>query len=150
MNVVDIEWPWASFQHRWALKTTWSFCLFTYFFYYYFYVPLRWGWYIVFGAVPPPQMREDGGHIFFGADPIGIGVGVTLSCLLNIRWTSGWRILTKFAWIYSWDITKNWSDFGDVDLKFKVTAVEKLKILWHFLVCTISFEPVVGFLTNFH
>ena len=33
------------------------------------------------------------GHIFSGANPVG--VGVTLYCLHNILWTSGW-ILTKF------------------------------------------------------
>ena len=36
--------------------------------------------------------------------------------------------LTKFSFIYYWDITKNWLDFGDLDLIFKVTEVEKLKI----------------------
>ena len=79
--------------------------------------------------------RERGGgeHIVFGADLVGIGisidvgVGVTLSCLHNILWTSGW-ILTKFAWKYNWGITKKWLDFGDLDLIFKVTALEKLKI----------------------
>ena len=78
-----------------------------------------------------------------------VGVGTRLSCLHNILWTSGW-IFTKCSWIYSLDITKNSLDFHDHDLIFKVTAVEKLIILWHFLVCTISFEPVVGFLQNFH
>ena len=34
----------------------------------------------------------------------------------------------KFSWIYYWDITKNCLDFGDLDLIFKVTAVEKLNI----------------------
>ena len=67
------------------------------------------------------------GHIVFGAGPISIGICVTLSCLHNILWTSGW-ILTKFSWIYNWDLTKNWLDFGDLDLIFKITAVEKLKI----------------------
>ena len=61
-----------------------------------------------------------------------------------------WLDFTKFSWLCNWDITKNWLDFGDLDLIFKVTAVEKLKILWHFLVCTISSEPVVGFLPDFH
>ena len=125
-----------------------------------------------------------GGHFVFGANPISIGLGIciglTLSYLHNILWTSSW-ILTKFAWIYNWDITKirfwwpspnfqghssknwkfcdtflsaqyllyqwldsyqilmnirlsnlditkNWLDFGDLDLIFKVTAVEELKI----------------------
>ena len=58
-----------------------------------------------------------------------IGVGVALSCLHNILWTSSW-ILTKCSWIYNRGITKNWSDFGDLDLIFKVTAVEKLKTWW--------------------
>ena len=70
-------------------------------------------------------------HNVFGVDPVcigvGIGIGLTLSFLHNIIWTSGW-ILTKFSWIHNWDITKNCSDFRDLDLIFKDTAVEKLKI----------------------
>ena len=50
-----------------------------------------------------------------------IGVGVTLSCLHNVLWTSGW-ILTKFSWIYNWNIAKNWIDLGDLDEIFKITA----------------------------
>ena len=44
--------------------------------------------------------QEGGGHIVFGADPvdIGVSVSVTLSCLHNISWTGG-SILTKFAWM---------------------------------------------------
>ena len=30
--------------------------------------------------------------------------------------------------MYIWDLTKNWLGFGDLDLIFKITAVEKLKI----------------------
>ena len=39
---------------------------------------------------------QEAGHIDFGADPVGVGVavgggvGVMLSCLHNILWTSGW------------------------------------------------------------
>ena len=58
---------------------------------------------------PPPPRR----HINFSAGPVG--VGVTLSCLYNILWTSGW-MLTKVSLIYNWDIAKNWLDFGDLDL----------------------------------
>ena len=29
------------------------------------------------------------------------------------------QYLTKFSLIYNWDITKNWLDFGDLDLIFK-------------------------------
>ena len=80
---------------------------------------------------PHPQ---EGGHIDFGADPVGIGI--TWSCLHNILWNSGW-ILNKFPWIYYWNRTKNCSDFGERGLIFKVSAVEKLKmfclhnILWN-------------------
>ena len=46
--------------------------------------------------------RREGGHIVFGADPVGVGVsvsvGVILSCLHDISLTGGW-ILTKFAWL---------------------------------------------------
>ena len=88
---------------------------------------------INYHAPPPPHPHTHththlrwGGHTVFGLDPIGI----TISCLHNILWTSGW-ILTKFAWIYHKDITKNRLDFGDLDLIFKVTAVEK-KNNWKF------------------
>ena len=76
-------------------------------------------------------MEWGGGHIVFGADPVGIsisvGIGVTLFCLYIILWASGWS-LSKLSWIFNWDITKNCLDIGDLDLIFKVTAVEKLKI----------------------
>ena len=59
----------------------------------------RWvKWYIY---VP---RRRGGGHIVFGADPVGVGgsvgvgISVTLSCLHDISWTGGW-ILTKFVWM---------------------------------------------------
>ena len=76
---------------------------------------------------PPPTGC---GHIDVSADPvcvgIGIGidfaVGVTLSCLHIILWTSGW-ILIKFSWLYNGDITKNWLDFGDHDLIFLKTQL---------------------------
>ena len=44
--------------------------------------------------------RRGGGHTVFGADPVGVGVdvSVTLSCLHDISWTGG-RILTEFAWM---------------------------------------------------
>ena len=42
-------------------------------------------------------------------------------------WASGW-ILTKYSRIYTWDITKNELDYGNLDLISKVTIVEKLKI----------------------
>ena len=75
-------------------------------------------------VIMSPSLRV-GGHIDFGADPVG--VNVPLSCLHNILRTSGW-ILSKFLWIYNWDITNNRLDFGDLDLIFKITALEKLKI----------------------
>ena len=37
--------------------------------------------------------RRGGGHIVFGADPVGVGVSMTLSCLHDISCTGGW-ILT--------------------------------------------------------
>ena len=46
------------------------------------------------------------GHNDFGVDPVGISVGITLSCLHNILRNNGW-ILTKFSWIYNWDIIMN-------------------------------------------
>ena len=49
-----------------------------------------------------------GDILFFGVDPVGVGVsvsvgvsvdvGVTLSCLHDISLTGGW-IITKFAWM---------------------------------------------------
>ena len=83
--------------------------------------------------VPPPKGR--GTNWFWcGPDGVGIGVGISvgiaLSCLHNILWTGGY-ILTKFSWIYNWDITKNWLDFGDIDLIFKITVVERV-FCWKF------------------
>ena len=49
-------------------------------------------------------MCGGGGGIDFCADPVD--VGSTLFCLHNILCTSS-RILTKFSWIYNWNITKN-------------------------------------------
>ena len=73
---------------------------------------------------PPPK---GGRTIVSRADPAGVNVGMTLYCLHNIVWRSCW-ILTKFSWIYNRDITINWLNFGDLDLIFKATAVDKLKI----------------------
>ena len=83
--------------------------------------------YLYASPPPPPQTELSMYYVsdqrgvcvgtYFGADPIG--VGVTHSCLHSILWTSGW-VLTKFSWIYNWDITKNW-------LHLKVRAVEKKK-----------------------
>ena len=98
--------------------------------------------------------RRGGGHIVFGADPVGVGVrvsvGVTLSCLHDISWTSGW-ILTKFAWMKHWDMIKSWLGFGDLDLIFKVTAGLKLPNLSpKVFVCTISHELVGRFQPDLH
>ena len=68
-----------------------------------------------------------GGYIDFGADPVGIGVGGWRRChtFLSAQYlvNSGW-ILTKCSWKYNWDVTKNYLDFGDLDLILKVTAVK--------------------------
>ena len=88
------------------------------------------------------------GHIVFGANPVGVGVGMTLSCLHDISWTSGW-ILTKFAWMYQWDMMKSWLGFGDFDLIFKVT-VELPNLSQKVLVCTISHELVGSFQPDLH
>ena len=47
-------------------------------------------------------------------------------CIISCEPVFGF--LSNFLRIYNWDITKNWLDFSDLDLIFKVTAVEKLKI----------------------
>ena len=99
---------------------------------------LFWNW--SWKYLCPHNLWEE--DIDFGVDPIGIGIGigVTLSCLHNILWTSGW-ILTKFSWIFNWDITKNRIEFGDLDLLVKVTAAEKpwkFLIAWHFSENTVT------------
>ena len=74
------------------------------------------------------SLLRGGGHIDFGVDPVCVSICiiVIISYQHNILWTSG-CILTKFSWLYNVDITKNWL-VGDLDLIFKVTALEKLKI----------------------
>ena len=121
--------------------------------------------YAIVFMIPNPS---EVGHIDFGADPvgddvgvgvgvgIGIGVGMTLPCLHNILWTSGWIltkfpwtynwditrnwldfdgwILTKFPWTYNWDITRNWLDFDGLDLFYKATAIQNWKFtIWEHL-----------------
>ena len=58
--------------------------------------PLGW-----LGRKTSTQTNKPKGRVrYLGADPVGVGIGIdlTLSCLHNILWTSGW-ILTKFLWI---------------------------------------------------
>ena len=54
-------------------------------------------------------------------------VSALVSASHFLVWTSS-LILIKFSWLYNWDIRKNWLVFSNLDLIFKVTAVEKLKI----------------------
>ena len=44
-----------------------------------------------------------------------------MASLHPISWRNGW-ILTKLAQLYYCDMKKNWLDFGDLDLIFKVTG----------------------------
>ena len=46
----------------------------------------------------PPNL-QGGVDTDFGAVLVGVGVSMTLSCLHNILWTSGW-IGNKVLWIY--------------------------------------------------
>ena len=52
------------------------------------------------GVIMSPQPKG-GGHIVFGADPVGVGVCVA-SFPRVIFWTDG-RILTKLAQIHCWE-----------------------------------------------
>ena len=66
-----------------------------------------------------PQPKG-GGHIVFGADPVGVCVRVASFPCIIFR-TDG-RILTKLAQIHCWEGGTSWLDFGDLDPIFKVTA----------------------------
>ena len=59
--------------------------------------------------------RRGGGHIVFGADPVGVGVSVsvTLSCLHVISWTIGWNV-TKFASLYKSDYVSHRKGGGHI------------------------------------
>ena len=74
-----------------------------------------------------PNPWGGGGHIAFGADPVGIGVA---HCVCSIPWTDRW-ILTKLAQTHYWEGGKKWLDFGNLDLIFKVTPA-----LWNFQLLT--------------
>ena len=82
-------------------------------------------YYLLMFLIMSPHLR--GGDILFLVWILLGSVGITLTYLHNILWSSGW-ILTKFSWVYNWDITKTWLDFGDIDLIFKVSVIEKLEI----------------------
>ena len=64
------------------------------------------------------QPKGGGGHIAFGADPVGVRVA---HCLRSISWTSG-CILTKLAQTHYWEGGNKWLDFRDLYLIFKFTA----------------------------
>ena len=77
-----------------------------------------------------PHNRMGGGHIAFGADPVGVGVGVRVGvsvgvgvrvrvarCLHSTSWTN-WP---NFHRHIIGREEKKWLNFGDVDLIFKVT-----------------------------
>ena len=75
-----------------------------------------------------PPNRRGGGHIVFGADPVGVGVGVSVGVGVRVAsfpdvifWTDG-RILTKLAQIHCCEGGTSWLDFGDLGPIFKVTA----------------------------
>ena len=71
-----------------------------------------------------PATEEDGGHIAFGADPVGVRIAALH--LLN-----QWVDLTKLAQTHYWEGGKKWLDFGDTDLIFKITPA-----LWNFKILT--------------
>ena len=73
--------------------------------------------FVLFFYVPQPT---GGGHIDFSAGPFRVGVGVGICVRLYIVCTISCELVV-FRHI------KNRLDFGDLDLIFKVTAVEKLK-----------------------
>ena len=69
-----------------------------------------------------PSKGGRGRHIAFGADPIIVvinaGVGVTLSCMQDISFTSG-QIGAKFALIWDWGMMKPCPDFqGHIRVKW--------------------------------
>ena len=83
---------------------------------------------LVQGHYVPPT--EGGGHIVFGADPVGrrrrrrASGGVRVASgfrTWRIFWTDG-RILTKLAQIHCCEGGTSWLDFGDLGPIFKVTA----------------------------
>ena len=73
--------------------------------------------------VPPP--KEKGTCFWYGSRWCWHDTFLSAQYFVN-QWLDAHQI---FMDIYSWDITKNQLDFDDLDLIFKVTAVEKLKIL---------------------
>ena len=73
-------------------------------------------------------------------------LAATLLLVCILSWTSRW-ILTILAQTHYWEGGKNWLDFGDLELIFKVTPA-----LWNFkkLVCTQFLEANDGFWPNFY
>ena len=90
----------------------------------------RWLWYtdslVTFSSYYVLQLTGRG-DILILTLALEVGFGTTPSCLHNILWI--WLdSYNKFSWIYNWDIIMSWLDFCDLDLIFKITAVENLKI----------------------
>ena len=107
---------------------------------------------IFFGSNPmfimSPHPKEKGDILLLVLFGVGVRVRV-VSCLHSISWTNLW-ILAKLAQTHYWKGGKNWLDFDDIDLIFKVTSV-----LWMSnddqkqLVCILSLEQNDGFWPNF-
>ena len=89
---------------------------------------------------------KGGGHIVFGADPIGVHVQVA-SFLCVIFLTSRW-ILTKLALIHCWEGGKSWLDDLTVAL-WNVQNRVSMRYLWNqwmdfYQTCTDTLLGVVG------
>ena len=79
-----------------------------------------------------PHLRGRG-HIVFSRIPLATAMASALTLALasacnRFVCTLSCELLVGFL-LNNWDITKNLLNFGDLDLLFKVTVVEKLKIL---------------------
>lgn len=60
----------------------------------------------------------------FGPEPVGVGIGKTLSCLHNISWTIE-PILNKLAGIYNWRMQKSWLDLSMLGIFLWLSAVDE-------------------------
>ena len=79
-----------------------------------------------------PVREED---IVFGADPVCVGVAVSVACLKNyISGIFGW-ILTKLAWLHCQDGGKQSLGFDGLDLIFKSRRLDQK---WR--ICSLSMK----------
>ena len=95
-----------------------------------------------------PPLTRDGGcwgrEYCSGPDPISVSIGFIASFLQDISWMNCQSFIRQMQWNYR-TCLRSWSNFGDLDLIFKVTVLWRLSGCEAKLACvTLTPEQSIG------